>query len=201
MASAPRKKVGAKENAKASSKHDQDNERLTLALKWTWSYEVDEMFKESFGIDDDWTQRIFFDSEPLSLEETLAHPDPLLLPPRIDNGSGKPFRVNVHMVGGDVARRAGYLLISGKRNPVKLRKVNRFEEEDESLHGKMLYVTLDQKATKRSPASVWAVENEEGDPATIYGKILFVTKKMAPTGRGENGLAAAASRVLAMRLT
>mmetsp|Transcript_52666 Transcript_52666/g.163437 ORF Transcript_52666/g.163437 Transcript_52666/m.163437 type:complete len:580 (-) Transcript_52666:67-1806(-) len=174
MAAAAKKKGGGKEGP---SKHEQDKERLTLALKWSWSYEVDEMFKESFGIDDDWTQRIFFEAEPMSHEELEAHPDPLLLPPRIDNGAGKPFRVNVHTVGGETARRAGYLIISSKRHPLKLRKANRFEDEGESLHGTMSSVVLDQKATKRSPASVWAVENEESDPATIYGKILFASKK------------------------
>jgi hypothetical protein len=51
------------------------------------SYEKDEMQTELFGLDDQWTKKIFFDRVKLTAEEQREYPDRKKPPPWIDTVS------------------------------------------------------------------------------------------------------------------
>ena len=64
--------------------------------------------EQTFGIDDEWSKRIFFDRAPLTAEDEKEFPNPLLPPPWIDEGSGRPATVSLPIVGVEVARIGGW---------------------------------------------------------------------------------------------
>lgn len=67
----PVKNAAKKGAAKGQVAGQQDKKNLMLdddkewshisAMTWMWSYESDKLFSDQFGLDDDFSQRIFFD--------------------------------------------------------------------------------------------------------------------------------------------
>lgn len=165
---------------KVPTKAELERDACISALRWTWSYEKDDLQADLFGIDDQWTKKIFFDRPRRTLAEQDEYPNPLKPPPWIDTGDGKPVKVCMAICTSEVCINGGWmqdpakqaaLAAQGKRvkKAVKSMALLSAVAPEAVKEGS---VRMDEMPTDNSCPSVWAVHRSKGVPAVVYGTVI-----------------------------
>lgn len=84
------------------------------------SYEKDEMQTELFGIDDQWTKKIYFDRAKLTPVEQLEYPDLKKAPPWIDTVSSQSHTLKYILARRLPLSSRAMLLYQGAGKPKKV---------------------------------------------------------------------------------
>ena len=180
MPQKPQKPQKGKGNLmKVPTKADLERDALISALRWTWSYEKDDLAAELFGIDDQWTKKIYFDRPRRTMAEQDEYPNLLKPPPWIDTGDGKPAKVCMSICTSEVCISGGWMPDPSKAaraaQSKRIKKVVKSmalvsAAAPEAVNEGSL--RMDEMPTDKSCPSVWAVHRSKGMPAVVYGKVI-----------------------------
>ena len=165
---------------KVPTKAELERDATISALHWAWSYEIDDMQSELFGLDDQWTKKIYFDRPRRTMSEQDEYPNPLKPPPWIDAGDGKPAKVCMAICTSEVCINGGWMpdprkqaaLEAGKKRVKKVTKAMTMVAAVAPEAAKAGSVRLDEMPSDRSCPSVWAVYRSRALPAVVYGKVF-----------------------------
>ena len=164
---------------KEPTKGELEKDAAILAMRWTWSYEKDELHAEQFGIDDLWSKKVYFDRARLTSKEQSEYPDPKKPPPWIDSGEGKPVKVVMSICGSDVCINGGWMQDPKRAHPSKgqgklkkaVKEMIAVQHLTESSVPKEGYLRLDEPPRDKSCPSVWAEYRSRQPAAVIYGRV------------------------------